>query len=131
MSNMKQKQVCKGVTLITNFGIYGDIGLYLDAGGKLLVLSDGEIDYIVEGIELDEAYDFIDMLDNEPECWERYGLDDDSKYYTFQNYFGDRESVAEGLKWLGVIPESAKVTCDVDAEYPLVQYLRDLLAYLG
>ena len=131
MSNMKQKQVCKGVTLITNFGIYGDIGLYLDAGGKLLVLSDGEIDYIVEGIERDEAYDFIDMLDNEPECWEKYGLDDDSKYYTFENYFGDRESVAEGLKWLGVIPESAKVTCDVDAEYPLVQYLRDLLAYLG
>ena len=131
MSNMKQKQVCKGVTLITNFGIYGDIGLYLDAGGKLLVLSDGEIDYIVEGIELDEAYDFIDMLDNEPECWEKYGLDDDSKYYTFENYFGDRESFAEGLKWLGVIPESAKVTCDVDAEYPLVQYLRDLLAYLG
>lgn len=57
MSNMKQKQVCKGVTLITNLGRYGDIGLYLEAGGKLLVLSDGKIDYIVEGIERDEAYD--------------------------------------------------------------------------
>lgn len=131
MSQMVEKRVNEDVTLFGNYRQFGDFGLYLEAEEKLLLLSDGEIDYIIEGIDHDHAYDFVDMCDNEPSetTWEKYIPDfegPDDKEDFFSSVY-DRESFADLMKEVGVIPAGAKVSCDVAAPVPLRSFLINMI----
>ncbi len=123
MSRMAKKQVCPGVILFTNFNQYGDFGVYLEDDGKLLLLSEGEFDYVIEGLDEDEAYRFVDFCENEPEEWSDYFSEDDEPFAGVY----DRESFAEALREYGILPQSAKVYCDLTAEQPLHKFIRDLI----
>ena len=131
MSIMKERRVNEDVTLFGNYNQYGDLGLYLEADEMLLLLSDGEIDYIIEGIDHDHAYDFVDMCDNEPSdsTWEKYvpDFDDPDDKDDFFSSVYDRESFADLMKQVGVIPKNAKVSCDVEGPAPLMKFIRNLL----
>ena len=131
MSIMKERRVNEDVTLFANYQQYGDLGLYLESDEMLLLLSDGEIDYIIEGIDYDHAYDFVDMCDNEPtdSTLEKYifDFDDPDDKEDFFSSVYDRESFADLMKGVGVIPKNAKVSCDVDAPAPLKKFIRNLL----
>lgn len=123
MSRMRKKQVFPGVTLFTNFNQYGDFGVYLEGYERLLLLSEGEFDYVIEGLDEDEAYRFVDFCDNEPEEWFDYFSDDDDPFSSVS----DRESFAEALKEYGILPQNAKVYCDLTAEKPLYEFIIDLI----
>jgi hypothetical protein len=123
MSRMRKKQVCPGVILFTNFNQFGDFGVYLESDGKLLLLSEGEFDYFIENISEDEAYRFVDFCDDEPEEWFDYFSEEDDPFTSVY----DRESFAEALKEYGILPEGAKVYCDLEAEQPLHRFIRDLI----
>lgn len=125
MSIMRKKEICPGVILITNYEQFGDFGVYLEGDGKLLLLSEGEFDYVIDDIDEDEAYEFVDFCDTNPDAWEKYFPDEE-----FPDPFSgvnDRESFAEALKEYGILPQRAKVYCDLTAEKPLYQFIRDLI----
>ena len=122
---MRKRQVGSGVILITNYQQFGDFGVYLEGDGKLLLLSEGDIDYVIDGIDEDEAYEFVDFCDNEPNAWEKYFPDEE--YPDPFSSVSDRESFAEALKEYGILPRDAKVYCDLTAEEPLYQFIVDLI----
>ena len=130
---MRTKKIYPGVTLFTNDGLYEDMGLYLEKFDTLLVLNKGDLYYVIEGISFEEAEDFIDICNNEPseDVWNAYGLDDESRLEEFEDYFGNLESYAEGAKWLGVIPESAKVSCEPACVAPLKKFIECLFETIG
>lgn len=125
MSRMRKKQVCPGIILFTNSNQFGDFGVYLEGDGKLLLLSDGEFEYVIEGLNEDEAYRFVDFCDNEPEGWFDY-FPEEEYPVPFSSVY-DRKSFAKALIEYGILPRSAKVYCDLEAEHPLHRFIRDLI----
>lgn len=132
--NVRSKKINSNITVICSYGnvMFGIMGVFLENEDTLLIYSEGEFDYIIEGISLDEAEDITDLLQNEPgeDTWERYHLDDESVYDEFENYFGDRESYAQGLRYIGAIPSNANVFCDVEGDKVFNRFIRNLIQNL-
>lgn len=133
---VRTKKIYPGVTLFTNDdinGLYEDMCLYLEKFDILLVLNKGDLDYVIEGVSLEEAEDFIDICSNEPseEVYNAYGLDDESTLSEFEDYFGSLETFVNGAKWLGVIPKSARVSCDPTCDKLLKKFLECLFETIG